>query len=126
MHFAPAQPRRRQSRGACLANHVSQGNIFTQIPSDLSEELFETLAQSSEVKIERIISSGQTSPKSGWYDQKKHEWVMVLKGAATIQFQDGTVFDLAEGDYLNIPAHKRHRVIRTSSDPETVWLAIHY
>ena len=58
---------------------MSRGNLFNQIPTDLSEEVFETLAQSSEVKIERIISNGQASPKSGWYDQEKDEWVIVLK-----------------------------------------------
>ena len=106
--------------------NVSQGNIFKQIPSDLAEEVFETLVQSTDVKIERIISNGQRSPKSGWYDQDKHEWVIVLKGDAAISFKDGTVVDLKEGDYLNIPAHKKHRVVRTSSNPETIWLAINY
>ena len=105
---------------------MSQGNVFEQMPTDLSEEVFETLAQSNEVKIERIISNGQISPKSGWYDQGKHEWVIVLKGAAAISFENGSIVNLKEGDYLNIPAHKKHRVIRTSSNPETIWLAIHY
>ena len=105
---------------------MSQGNLFKQLPTDLSEEVFETLAQGSEVRIERIISSGQSSPKTGWYDQEKHEWVIVLKGSATITFENGSVVDLQEGDYLNIPAHRKHRVTRTSSNPETVWLAVHY
>ncbi len=105
---------------------MSRGNLFNQIPSDLSEEVFETLAQSSEVKIERIISNGQASPKSGWYDQEKDEWVIVLKGFATISFENGSVVELEEGDYLNIPARMKHRVIRTSAKPGTIWLAVHY
>lgn len=100
--------------------------MFQQIPTDLSEEIFETLARSGRVTIERIISAGQSSPKSGWYDQERDEWVVVLKGSATISFDDGSGVDLDEGDYLNIPAHRRHRVARTSADPHTIWLAIHY
>ena len=34
--------------------------------------------------------------------------------------------DLSEGDYINIPARKRHRVVSTSVSPETIWLAVHY
>ena len=105
---------------------MSPSNLFKQIPADLSEEVFETLAQGGEVKIERIISHGQSSPRSGWYDQENDEWVIVLKGFATIAFEDGSIVELEEGDYLTIPAHCKHRVTRTSSDPETVWLAVHY
>ena len=54
------------------------------------------------------------------------EWVIVLRGSATLAFADGATVDLHEGDYLTIPAHRKHRVSRTSSDPETVWLAVHY
>jgi cupin 2 domain-containing protein len=105
---------------------MSRGNLFQHIPTDLDEEVFETLVQSGTVKIERIISSSHTSPESGWYDQDKEEWVIVLRGSATISFADGSAVDLQEGDYLAIPAHRKHRVSRTSSEPETVWLAVHY
>ena len=33
---------------------------------------------------------------------------------------------LEPGDYINIPAHVKHRVEWTSRDEETVWLAVHY
>ena len=110
---------------------MSPANIFQPLPSDLSEsdlteEVFETLAQSAGVKIERIVSSGQASPESGWYDQDHDEWVIVLQGTAAILFDNGTEVELSQGDYLNIPAHERHRVTRTSSDPKTIWLAVHY
>lgn len=105
---------------------MSRGNLFEQIPANLSEEAFDTLAQSRHASVERIVSNGQSSPESGWYDQEYDEWVIVLKGSATIVFENGTVVDLAEGDYLNIPAHQKHRVARTSSKPKTIWLAVHY
>ena len=78
------------------------------------------------MRIERIISTGQKSPESGWYDQDDNEWVMVLKGAARLSFDDRTSVHLREGDFINIPAHKRHRVDWTDPDKETIWLAVHY
>jgi cupin 2 domain-containing protein len=48
---------------------------------------------------------------------------MVLRGAATLEFADGELIDMKEGDYLAIPRHVKHRVRRTS--PETIWLALH-
>ena len=103
-----------------------RGNILADIPSDLSQEVFEVLARSDSVRIERIVSSGHTSPETGWYDQSDNEWVIVLRGDAEIEFESGSIVHLEEGEYVNIPAHEKHRVTRTSSNPETVWLAIHY
>lgn len=105
---------------------MKKGNIYTKIHADLSNEVFEVLVRNRNVKIERIVSKGHTSPDTGWYDQKQHEWVIVLKGNADISFENGPVINLKEGEYINIPAHKRHRVISTSITPETVWLAVHY
>lgn len=105
---------------------MSRGNIFEQIPADLSAEVFATLAQGDEVRIERIISSGQSSPERGWYDQDQREWVMLLQGSAEIAFDDGRCVRLGVGDYVDIPAHARHRVTRTSRDPQTIWLAVFF
>ncbi|MCP4411974.1 MAG: cupin domain-containing protein, partial [Gammaproteobacteria bacterium] len=88
--------------------------------------VFELLAQNNGVRIERIISKGQKSPDTGWYDQDESEWVMVLRGAAAISFESGTVLNLTEGDYVQIEPHEKHKVTNTSTNPETIWLAIHY
>jgi len=88
--------------------------------------VFETLLDKEHVKIERIISKGQTSPESGWYDQAQHEWVLLLEGAATITFEDGKETNLSKGDHLNIPAHVKHKVSWTDPDVETIWLAVFY
>ena len=105
---------------------METGSIYNLIPDDLGDEVFEILAQNASVKIERIISKGHTSPETGWYDQDKAEWVIVLSGQARIVFENDVVVELKRGDYINIPAHKKHRVSGTSSDPETIWLAVHY
>ena len=101
-------------------------NLFADIPTDLREEVFTTLVADAQVKIERIVSKGHTSPDEGWYDQSLHEWVLVLRGTAEIAFESKPSVTLGPGDYLLLPAHIKHRVDRTSSDPETVWLAVHY
>lgn len=102
------------------------GNLFKSIPDDISEEIFSELAQSENVKIERIISKGHSSPKAGWYDQEKNEWVVILKGEARLSFENDRDVHLTPGEYINIPAHKKHRVSWTKPDTETIWLAVHY
>jgi cupin 2 domain-containing protein len=101
-------------------------NIFDSIPSDLSSEVFEDLVTSDKVKIERIISKGHSSPDVGWYDQEQSEWVIVIAGSAIIGFDDKPSVTLKAGDYLNIPAHQKHKVAWTDPDVETVWLAVFY
>lgn len=101
-------------------------NIFKAIPADLSEEIIEQLVGNNQMKVERIISKGHKSPASGWYDQKFKEWVLLLKGEARLSFVDESSVTLKPGDYLNIPAHKKHRVDWTIPDDETIWLVIHY
>lgn len=101
-------------------------NIYAGIPGSPEKEIFERLAGSGQVRIERIISHGHASPASGWYDQETSEWVIVLRGEARLCFEDQTSIHLREGDYLNLPAHRKHRVEWTAPDRETVWLAVHY
>jgi len=101
-------------------------NLFTSIPSVINQEIFEDLFNNGTVRIERILSKGHCSDENDWYDQDENEWVVVLKGAGTVVYEDGRHVQLGEGDYLNIPAHTKHRVMWTDPDVVTVWLAIFY
>jgi len=105
---------------------MNKSNIFAQIPKYLNEELFEELVSKDGLKIERIISKGHSSPKSGWYDQESNEWVIVLQGEAILSFENKQDVRLKNGDYINIPAHTKHKVTWTIPNSETIWLAIHY
>jgi cupin 2 domain-containing protein len=100
-------------------------NLFTAIPEHLPEELTTILQAGEGVRIERIVSQGHSSPQGFWYDQPDHEWVLVLKGAARIEFENST-FEMKPGDYLNIPARTKHRVAWTTPKEPTIWLAVHY
>ncbi len=101
-------------------------NIFSNIPSELSSEIFEEIINTEKLRIERIVSKGHVSPDRGWYDQVENEWVIVLSGNGEIEYINGDKIMLKQGDYLHIKAHEKHRVVATSTDEPTVWLAIFY
>jgi len=104
---------------------MTSTNLFADLPANLPEEFFTTLLQAPGVRLERIVSHGHQSPDGSWYDQPESEWVVVLKGEAKIEFEDGTL-EMRPGDYVDIPAHKKHRVAWTTRDEPTIWLAVHY
>jgi cupin 2 domain-containing protein len=101
-------------------------NIFNLSPELPNEELFEPLLSTSNVSIERIISTGQITPPGEWYDQEKDEWVILLQGQAELSYIDGSRKQLAAGDYVFIPARQQHRVEYTSIEPPCIWLAVHF
>jgi len=100
-------------------------NIFSEIPGTLPHELSQSLVSAATCRIERIVSHGHSSPPDFWYDQDQHEWVLLIQGAARLQFEDNMV-EMKQGDFINIPAHKRHRVEWTSPEETTIWLAVYY
>jgi cupin 2 domain-containing protein len=103
--------------------NIRASNIFAGASADAGQEDFLTLFESDGVKIERIVSHAHSSPPGFWYDQAEKEWVILMRGQATLEFVDGDLVELNEGDYLGIPPHVKHRVKQTA--PETVWLAVH-
>ncbi len=103
------------------------GNTFEGSFEGITEEIFEEIVSNENVKIERIVSKGQSSPENFWYDQERNEWVIVLKGSAVLLFEgESEPLRLKPGDYVNIPARQRHRVEWTDPDTETIWLAVHF
>ena len=108
------------------AGKMEISNIFDSIPENLDKDAFKLIIQDGDVKIERIISKGQVSPASGWYDQAQNEWVLVLKGEAILAFSGSEDVKLTPGCHINIPAHTKHKVKWTDPETETIWLAVHY
>lgn len=122
---------------------IAMTNLFASIPDVLPEELVETLLQADGVRIERIVSHGHASPPglervphqdsasatseydTHWYDQAESEWVLLVAGAARLRFED-KVIEMRPGDFVNIPAHTKHRVEWTSPKEKTIWLAVFY
>ena len=101
-------------------------NIFSPLPENLEEEIFDDVVKGRHVRIEQVVSKGQSSPSSGWYDQPDNEWVMVLGGSGLLSFENDDEVLLSKGDYIDIPAHTKHRVAWTAPDEPTIWLAVFY
>ncbi|MTI83050.1 MAG: cupin domain-containing protein [Firmicutes bacterium] len=100
-------------------------NLF-DLPKPLpDEEIFEPLIPDNGILIERIVSSGQSSPEGYWYDQERDEWVVLIQGQAKLAWEDGRAVEMESGDWLFIAAHERHRVEWTSQYPPCIWLAVH-
>ena len=106
---------------------LRSGNLFAGVGPPRAEEEIATLAERPGAIVERIVSTGQASPAGFWYDQDWAEWVVVLAGEAALSVEgEPAPRTLRAGDYLELPAHVRHRVEWTSADPPTVWLAVHW
>jgi len=105
---------------------LTPSNLF-DVPDHLpfEDEFFETLVEGEDVRVERIISHGHTSPDEGWYDQETDEWVVLLQGEAVLEWPDGNETRLEAGNHVFIPAGRRHRVTSTSEEPPCIWLALH-
>ena len=101
-------------------------NLFSLLPDARMAEQFTSLLQQPGLRIERIVSHGQASAADDWYDQDEHEWVLLLQGAARLLFADGRLQTLCPGDYVNIPAHQKHRVEWTDPEQDSIWLAVFY
>ena len=107
---------------------ATAGNLFAGLPpTGEAEEQFVQLLQRPGLLIERIVSSGQASPPGFWYEQPQGEWVLLLQGEALLRFADeADARRLHAGDWLDIAAHRRHRVEWTAPDRLTIWLAVFY
>ncbi|WP_350356521.1 cupin domain-containing protein [Methylocystis iwaonis] len=101
-------------------------NLFANVPERLIDEEITILAELPGARIERIVSTGQASQPGFWYDQEQAEWVVLLGGSAGLLFEgEAAPRILRPGDYVEIPAHARHRIEWTDANEPTVWLAVH-
>ena len=98
-------------------------SLFSGTPLTSTEEVFTTLLEKPGLKIERITSHGQASPDGFWYDQPSDEWVLLVRGSATIEVVAQPPLTLHPGDHVMLPSHTRHRVVQTS--PDALWLTVH-
>ncbi|MDP7033629.1 MAG: cupin domain-containing protein [Planctomycetota bacterium] len=106
---------------------MRRGNLYQDLPPAGEDESFEPLLNCEAFRLERIVSTGHSSPSDEWFDQTQDEWVVLLQGEAQLLLE--SEFDpiiLRPGDWIHIPAHQRHRVVKTQKEPRTVWLALHH
>lgn len=106
---------------------IALKNLFKNLPDASKDEVFTELLLSNNMKIERIVSKGQSTEAVDWLEQDLDEWVLLLEGGAEILFDgENENRKMSRGDYLFIPAHTKHRVESTEKDKNTIWLAIHF
>ena len=98
-------------------------NIYNHSDFSAMPEIFEVLAKGTgNFKVEKIVSKAYSNGE--WYDQPEDELVFLLDGNATLEFANGAIVELQKGDFLKIEKHKRHRVLKTSENPQCVWLTL--
>ena len=94
-------------------------NIYDSITPQ-NGEIFTTLLEQKNIKINRIVSSENIEPKE--YIQEEDEWLVLLEGKATLRIKNEEK-KLTKGDTLFIPAKVPHTVLKTQDG--TLWLTVH-
>ena len=111
---------------AALSVNGKKENLFEISGQEMgADEKILVLHETPDIRIEKIISTGQTSEQDFWYDQDEAEWVSVLQGEAVLRLEDRQV-TLGQGDTILIPPHCRHQVAYTSQEPPCIWLCVFY
>jgi mannose-6-phosphate isomerase-like protein (cupin superfamily) len=67
---------------------------------------------------------GMVEPTGWHYHTCEMQFVYVLKGKITLEFEDGTVASFGPGDSLFIPGGVRHNEIFASEDKETLEVSV--
>ena len=68
--------------------------------------------------------AGMTQPTGWHYHTCEMQFVYVLKGTLTIEFEDGTVATFTAGDSFFIPGGVRHNEIYVSEDKEALEVSV--
>jgi cupin 2 domain-containing protein len=101
-------------------------NLFANLPVETKDEVFTELLSRPGARIERIVSNGQSTSADTPFNQDHDEWVLLLRGSASLWVDGDGEHDLHPGDHMLIPARRTHRVTRTAKDEPTIWLAVHF
>ena len=127
-------------------NKKKKINIFDLKDLSVNEEIIKILFKNENVKIEKIISTGQTTD---WQESNKNECVILVQGNAEIEYYDNRICEdknfktnenitknlkntndmklqLGKGDIILIKKGERHRVSYTSKNPCCVWICIFF
>ena len=122
-HFGPHDLAHFSTAEIPVTDH---GNLFHGFDAAAPDERFDTLLTRPNLRIERIVSTGQAGAVGCWYDQPQTEWVVLLSGSAVLRFEDeAEPRILRPGDWMTIAPHRRHRVEATDAQTPSVWLAVH-
>jgi mannose-6-phosphate isomerase-like protein (cupin superfamily) len=100
-------------------------NLLAGLPAARRAEAFTAILSRPGIRLERIVSQGQSTPEGAPMVQALDEWVLLLEGEAKMRIEDSAEFSIGPGDHLLIAAGQKHWVTWTAKDRATVWLALH-
>ena len=151
VHSLEADSQRRDALAACtnhnevvalarswgfeIASRWGESDIHSDSVSNLLQERLPAagceseriLLQEDEWWLTVINSNDASTPPGEWMSQDTCEWVLLLRGSATIFCDDPPEkIDLSVGDHWFCPPRRRHRVDRTDPGDGTLWLALHW
>jgi cupin 2 domain-containing protein len=101
-------------------------NLLDYVPACADGEIFTDVLLRNGARIERIVSTGQSTPADKPQRQGHDEWVLLLAGSAGLRIEGEGDRNLRPGDHVLIKAHRAHWVTWTARDEPTVWLAVHF
>ena len=99
---------------------MKAGNLYADSAPPLAGERFDVLLERRNLVVERIVSAADLTATR--YVQTQDEWVVLLRGAATLDVA-GAPVELESGDYVFLPAGTPHTV--TAASEGALWLAVH-
>jgi mannose-6-phosphate isomerase-like protein (cupin superfamily) len=104
---------------------VKVENLLGNLPAAKRGEAFTEVLARPGIRIERIVSRGQSTPAEAPMVQEQDEWVLLLEGAAGLRIEDSDEVSLGPGDHVWIARGQKHWVTWTAKDRPSVWLAVH-
>jgi len=101
------------------AVEVLRGHLAPADAAPARGEEHITLVAAPTFAVGQILSGVLHTPID--FDQDHDEWVLVISGGASMEVA-GRRYELSAGDWLFLPAHVHHRLVRTEHG--TRWLAV--
>jgi cupin 2 domain-containing protein len=83
-------------------------NLLDDIPAQADGEIFDELLVRKNVRVERIVSTGQSTPADRPHRQGHDEWVLLLAGSAGLRIEGEGERILQPGGHVLIAAHRAH------------------
>jgi cupin 2 domain-containing protein len=67
---------------------IKSGDMFSDVAARSGDEKISVIAETAGINIERIVSPGQKSPPSFWYDQDSTEGGLTTPAITLTAFSD--------------------------------------
>ena len=89
---------------------IKINNFFKYPKININKEKVIPFLNGRNFVAEKIISNGFKSANNDWMSEDSDEWVMLIKGKAKLEFENGDILNLKSGDSFNIPANTKHKI----------------